>query len=93
MPIISGMINSLMDSDTIMHSGIMTTNVVRDVIMVRFRVLFILLSMFDSKLVFLLIRSFSLILSKMTMVSFIEYPTSVSMAAINGLLTVNPKIA
>ncbi len=37
-PIISGMTNSRIVADTMMYSGIMTTSVVREVMMVRFSV-------------------------------------------------------
>ena len=92
-PTISGMMNSLIEADTMMHSGTITTSVVSEVIMVLLRVWLRLRSMLVSLLSLLYIRLFSLILSKITMVSLMEYPTSVRIAAINGLLTVNPNIA
>ena len=61
-----------------------TKNVVSDVTMVRLSDSFILLltvSMMES---FLIVFKFSLILSKITMVSFKEYPTIVKKAATTG---------
>jgi hypothetical protein len=71
----------------IVHAGENNSQVINDLT----NVWLILVSTSSSSLFFFIIFRFSLILSNITIVSLIEYPTNVKTAAINGLLIDIPK--
>ena len=92
-PIISGSVNSRIAGPVMMNSGTMTISVVKEVINDLPKVWEILLSINSSVPPRLEYFRFSRIRSKTTMVSFIEYPTTVRIPAMNGLLTCTWKMA